>query len=110
MTRAIYRNTYAKIDLNAIKHNLNVIQTNLGKEKNIIPVLKADAYGHGTVELARLLESEHNDSFAVALLEEAMELRVAGIQATILILGWVASKVAYLVAQHNFILTDLQRT
>ena len=110
MTRAIYRNTYAKIDLNAIKHNLNVIQTNLGKEKNIIPVLKADAYGHGSVEVARFLESEHYDFFAVALLEEAMELREAGIQATILILGWVAPKYAYLAAQHNFILTVFQTT
>src|SRR5699024_6886289 len=110
MTRAIYRNTYAKIDLNAIKHNLNVIQTNLGKEKNIIPVLKADAYGNGSVEVARYLESEHYDFFVVAFLEEAIELREASIQATILILGWVDPKYAYLAAKHNFILTVLQTT
>src|SRR5699024_5923781 len=104
MTRAIYRNTYAKIELNAIKHNLNVIQTNLGKEHNIIDVLNADAYAHGSVEVARFLESERYDLFAVALVQEATEPREAGIQATILILRCVAPKYAHLAAHHNFIL------
>lgn len=108
MPNKIYRKTYAKVDFNAIKHNLNVIRFNLGEEKKIVPVLKANAYGHGSVEVAKYLESEHYDFFAVALLEEAMELRASGIKATILVLGWVAPCYAYLAAQHNFILTVFQ--
>ncbi len=108
MPSKIYRNTYGKIDFYAIKHNLEVIQFNLGEEKNIIPVLKANAYGHGSIEVAKYLENEQFDFFAVALLEEAMELREAGIKATILVLGWVAPRYAYLAAQHNFILTVFQ--
>lgn len=108
MPSEIYRNTYAKIDFNAIKHNLEVIQFNLGEEKKIIPVLKANAYGHGSVEVAKYLESEHYNFFAVALLEEAMELRKSGVKATILVLGWVAPRYAYLAAEHGFILTVFQ--
>src|SRR5699024_11845326 len=73
--------------------------TILGEEKKIIPVLKANAYGHGSVEVAKYLENEHYDFFAVALLEEAMELRKAGVKATILVLGWVAPRYAYLAAR-----------
>lgn len=108
MANNMYRNTYAEIDLNALKHNLNAIQINLGKDKKIIPVLKANAYGHGSVEVAQVLEAENYDLLAVALLEEAMELRDAGIKATILVLGWVAPKFAYIATQHNFILTVFQ--
>lgn len=104
----MYRNTYAKINLDAIKHNLAEIQANLGNKKEIIPVLKANAYGHGSVEIARCLEEENYNFFAVALLEEAIELREAGVKASILILGWVSPNYVHLAIKHNFILTAFQ--
>lgn len=108
MQSKMYRNTYAKIDLSAIKHNLDIIKVNLGGKKKIIPVLKANAYGHGSVEIAQFLENQGYDFFAVALLEEAIELRKSGVKATILVLGWVAPRYAYLAIRHNFILTAFQ--
>ncbi len=108
MQSIMYRNTYAKIDLSAIKHNLDIIKVNLGGKKKIIPVLKANAYGHGSVEIAQFLENQGYDFFAVALLEEAIELRKSGVKAIILVLGWVAPRYAYLAIRHNFILTAFQ--
>ncbi len=105
----MYRNTYAEIDLNAIKENLHAIQINLGSKKRIIPVLKANAYGHGSVKVAEYLEEVGYDIFAVALLEEAMELRASGVRATILVLGWVAPHYAHLAVKHDFILTVFQK-
>ncbi len=105
----MYRNTYAEIDLNAIKENLQAIQINLGSKKRMIPVLKANAYGHGSVKVAEYLEELGYDIFAVALLEEAMELRESGIKATILVLGWVAPPYAHIAVKHNFILTVFQK-
>src|SRR5699024_11530416 len=109
MPNPIYRNTYAKINLKAIRHNIEAIQMNLGKQNKVIPVLKANAYGHGSIEVAKFLEKQNCDFFAVALLEEALELREAGIKTKILILGWVHPDYAYLAIQHNFILTVFQK-
>lgn len=108
MTCKNYRNTYAKVNLNAIKYNLEAIQVRLGKRKQIIPILKGNAYGHGAVEVAKYLENEQFDYFAVSLLEEAIELREAGIQATILVLEWVAPHYAYIAIEYNLILTAFQ--
>ena len=79
-----YSNTYAKIDLDAILHNYRTIRKHAGV--SVMAVVKADAYGHGAVPVARLLEAEC-DFFGVSALAEAMELRNAGITLPILLLG-----------------------
>jgi len=73
---------WAEIDLNAIKSNLNAIKSKVGNRK-IIAVVKANAYGHGAIPVARAIV-EQTDMFAVAAVEEAIELREAGITLPIL--------------------------
>ena len=77
--------TWAQIDLNAAKHNYMEIVRAAGKPA--IAVIKANAYGHGVIPLARLYESIGAPILAVACLDEAIELREAKITAPILILG-----------------------
>jgi alanine racemase len=80
------RPTRAEINLEAIRHNLRVVRKHAGRAR-VWAVLKADAYGHGAPAVARTLERARCDGFCVALLEEAIELREAGIVAPILIMG-----------------------
>ncbi len=82
-----YRRIYAKIDLDALEHNFSLIESKIPDGVGIIPVIKADAYGHGAVEVARLLEGRCS-LFGVAVIDEAIELRHAGITTPILILGY----------------------
>lgn len=78
------------VDLGALGRNFSRIKEAIaGRE--IYAVVKADAYGHGAVEVARTLAREGQKSFAVALLSEALELRHADIEGDILILGPVAA-------------------
>ncbi|MEN9753069.1 MAG: hypothetical protein RL670_760, partial [Actinomycetota bacterium] len=71
------------IDLNAVAHNLRTIRERVGETK-VMAVVKADAYGHGMIEVARRLEHERVDYFGVADLDEAVQLRQAGIKTPIL--------------------------
>ena len=79
-----YHRIYAKIDLDAIEHNIDLVKDKIGKDTKLLLVIKADAYGHGSVELAKTF-SEKADYFAVAEMNEAVELRHAGIKKPILI-------------------------
>ncbi|MBI3600400.1 MAG: alanine racemase, partial [Nitrospinae bacterium] len=79
--------TLAEIDLNAFSHNLQQVRLRVGKERKIIAVAKADAYGHGAVEIARRACTGGADMLGVGNVEEGIELREAGITAPILILG-----------------------
>ena len=77
-------NNYVKIDMDAILQNYRAIQTKAGVP--VMAVIKADAYGHGAVQIARLLQAEC-PFFGVSSVSEALELRHAGIDTPILILG-----------------------
>lgn len=79
-----YSNSYARIDLSAILENFRVIREKAGAA--VMAVVKADAYGHGAVKVAQLLEKDCA-FFGVATMAEALELRQAGIQKSILLLG-----------------------
>ncbi|MBI2391121.1 MAG: alanine racemase [Deltaproteobacteria bacterium] len=83
---AAVRPTRAEIDLSALRHNLRAIRRAAGQAR-VWSVLKADAYGHGAPAVARTLERAGVDGVAVALLEEGVELRSAGIRAPILVMG-----------------------
>lgn len=83
------RPTRAEVNLAALRHNLRVVMRHAkdaGGAK-VWPVLKADGYGHGAPAVARTLERAGAEGFCVALLEEAVELRDAGIRAPILVMG-----------------------
>lgn len=95
--------TYASIDLHAIRHNINEVRKHIRKETKIMAVVKANAYGHGAVPVARALE-DLVDAYGVAMIEEAIELREAGIDKRILILGhtgegWYEELVKYGISQ-----------
>jgi alanine racemase len=82
------RPTRAVVDLDAIARNYRLLRDRV-KARAVYPVLKADAYGHGAVPVARRLQSEGADRYAVAIAEEGVALRRAGIVGEILILGAV---------------------
>ena len=79
-----FDNTYVKIDLDAIAHNIDTVRNKVGVD--VMAVVKADAYGHGAVQVARLLQDKCA-FFGVSSILEAMELRRAGVYNPILILG-----------------------
>ena len=94
-----HRPTVAQIDLDALAFNFNSSKKFIGSDLNIMAVVKADAYGHGAVECARRLEKEGVDWFGVAIPEEGVELRKAGIKTPILCLGsfWPGQEVTLVV-------------
>lgn len=81
------RPVWAEIDLDCIKDNIREIRKSM-KEKEIIAVVKADAYGHGAIDIAPVLLENGADKLAVAVITEALELRNSGIEAPIIILGY----------------------
>lgn len=81
------RPVWAEVDLDAIKHNMSEIKK-ISKNKDIIAVVKADAYGHGAVDLAPILLESGAKKFAVAVLTEALELRKNNVNIPIIILGY----------------------
>ena len=88
MTEIISRRpTWAEIDLNNLAFNFHSVKRFIGPDTKCMAVVKADAYGHGAIECARRLEAEGVDWFGVALPEEGVELRKAGIRKLILCLG-----------------------
>lgn len=84
-----YHRVYAQIDLNCIYHNIAQVKK-ARPDVAIMPVVKADGYGHGAIETAKVL-TELADGYAVAVIEEAVELRDAGITKPILIVGTLSS-------------------
>src|SRR5437773_4839096 len=93
------RPTRAEINLAALRHNLRVVQRHAG-DARVWCVLKADGYGHGAPAVARTLERAGADGFCVALLEEGVELREAGIRAPILVMcGYYGGAHAELLAR-----------
>ncbi|HEY3298048.1 MAG TPA: alanine racemase, partial [Armatimonadota bacterium] len=80
------RPTIAEIDLNALRFNLKQIRQLVGQDVKICPAVKADGYGHGAVPVSRALLDAGADMLGVATLEEAAELREAGISVPILML------------------------
>lgn len=80
--------TYLKIDLNKLEHNFNCVRNKLPNNIKILGVIKANAYGHGAVEIGKFLDGKC-DFFGVACIEEAVELKKAKIKTPILILGRV---------------------
>ena len=83
------RPTFAEIDLDALTHNFKVIRSALPDSTEILAVVKADAYGHGFMDISRELEHLGVNAFGVAFLAEAIQLRKSGIDKPILLLGGV---------------------
>ncbi len=78
----------AEVNLDALKHNYKQIRGHVPHEVEIMAIVKADAYGHGSVEVSKLLQEEGVNRFAVAIVKEGEELRENGITSPILVLGY----------------------
>lgn len=85
-----YSRLRAVIDLDAVKYNMEMMRANIEGDAKMIAVIKTDGYGHGAVPIASMLEEEEYVwGYAVALLEEGLLLRKAGIKKPILCLGCI---------------------
>ncbi len=102
-----FHRVYAKIDLDAIEHNINILKKKLSENAKLLLVVKADAYGHGACEISRELE-ESADYFGVAEINEALELRKNGIKKPILILGYTAPQFFAAAIENDITLTMFQ--
>lgn len=94
------RPVWAEIDLDKLAHNMREIRR-LSKSKDIIAVVKADAYGHGAVDVAPVLLENGANMLAVAIQSEAVELRRSGIECPIMILGFTPPDLIDNLLKHN---------
>jgi alanine racemase len=81
------RPTYAEIDLDALRHNFMEARRLAGEDQKLLGIVKADAYGHGAIPVALALERMGADFIGVAITEEGVQMRRAGIKTPILLLG-----------------------
>ncbi|MCF0120403.1 MAG: alanine racemase, partial [Oscillospiraceae bacterium] len=91
---SVLRRSWAEVDLDVIRTNYRTYLASLREGQRIMAVVKADAYGHGDVEVASCLAAEGVRDFAVSNLLEAIRLREAGIKGQILILGYTPTECA----------------
>ena len=95
----------AIIDLDAIAYNMTNIKSKVGKETGIIGIIKADAYGHGSVEISKVILENGADWLAVAVVDEGINRRKNGIAAPILLLGYTPELRLEDVVNNGFIQT-----
>lgn len=99
MTKQIQQNieraTRAIVNLGAISHNIAEIRKKIGNQRNLMAVVKADGYGHGAVEVSRVALRSGADCLGVAIPEEGQQLREAGIEVPILVVGLIQPEEAY---------------
>lgn len=100
----IIRPTRVEVDLARVSQNFVAVRAHVGGRR-IMAVLKANAYGHGLVAVARVLVTQGVDSLAAAFLEEAVTLREAGIAVPILVLGSLAGEQIPRFLEHDLTLT-----
>jgi len=102
-----YYRVCAQIDLSAVRKNIEIIRAAVRPESKLMVVLKADGYGHGAVPIAKRID-DIADAYGMAIVEEAVELREAGIKKPILILGYTASHLYDKVIQYDITQTIFQ--
>ena len=88
------RSAWLRIDLDALRGNLAALRALAGDGVPVYPVVKADAYGHGAVQVARALEAAGADGFCVAAMDEALALRAGGVDSPIRVLYPIPSSFA----------------
>jgi alanine racemase len=104
LTRALFSRkpgTRIEVDLGAIAANTRVLKQACAPQTSLMAVVKANAYGHGAVHVARTVLSHGADCLGVARMAEALQLRNAGIQAPILVFGATSPALAVAAAGHH---------
>lgn len=95
------KRTWAEINLDAAVHNFNIIREKVNNGTKLCCVVKANGYGHGAVQLSRLYEQLGADYLAVSNIEEGLQIRKAGIELPILILGYTDPRCAKQLSDNN---------
>ena len=90
----VLKRTWADISLDNLEHNYKTLREHVGKGPRFLGVVKADAYGHGAVQVSRTLEELGAEYLAVSNLEEAVQLRRGGVNLPVLILGYTPPEFA----------------
>lgn len=98
---SVERRVWAEIDLDALEYNYQLLRSRISPGTRLCCVIKANAYGHGAPEVARLYEQLGVDVLAVSNIEEALQLRHANIRLPILILGYTPALCVELLAKHQ---------
>ncbi|WP_160725740.1 alanine racemase [Bacillus sp. USDA818B3_A] len=106
---SFYRDTWAEINLDFIAENVSAIKKHVADQVEIMAVVKANAYGHGDVQVAETALSAGAGYLAVAIMDEAIALRQKGISAPILILGVTRPQDVQIAAKLNITLTVFQK-
>ncbi|GED71418.1 alanine racemase 2 [Brevibacillus reuszeri] len=99
------RDTWVEVNLDAIRANVETFRSHIPASTSIIAVVKADGYGHGSVRVGEEALASGAESLAVAMLDEAIVLREAGIEAPILVLGFTPVESVELASRMNVELT-----
>ena len=99
-----FRPTWAEVDTAVFSRNIDAILGRLPEHARLVAVLKANGYGHGAVELARVCDAKRVAMIAVALLEEALQLRRAGITLPIIVFGPVDARAIVAAVENDIIL------
>ncbi|NEU32596.1 alanine racemase [bacterium LRH843] len=107
MLKKFYRDTWAEIDLQAIAENVRAV-SRLYKGKRVLAVVKANGYGHGAIEVAKTALKSGATHLTVAMLDEAIELRRAGITAPILVFSRTRPEDVETVIKYDVIVTVFQ--
>ncbi|GKX31663.1 alanine racemase [Vallitalea longa] len=100
-----YERVYARIDLDAIIHNVTNVRKRISSNTTLMPIVKADGYGHGAVPISKELVELGIERFAVATIEEAISLRKNGIDKKILIFGYTPEDMADKLVEYDLIQT-----
>ena len=104
-TDSLMRNTWVEIDLSNLEYNLSQARKMLKPKTKIAGVVKANAYGHGSIHIAKTLIENGIDMLAVACLTEAIELRKYYSDIPILIMGYTPSDKLKFAVQNNITIT-----
>lgn len=99
------RATWMEIDLDNLIYNYNEIRKTIGKETDVMPIVKADAYGHGAVRIVKTLVDEGAKKFGVAHLSEALHIKKHVQEAEILVMGYTPDFLAEKAISNDIILT-----
>lgn len=101
MYKKAIRPVWAEINLTNLDYNIKNIIEKVGPDKEVIGVIKADAYGHGSIMCAKVLRENGIKTFAVATLQEAITLRKAGCREEIIMLGLTPDLYADVIAEYD---------
>ena len=105
MDKSTYRPTWAEVDLDAVRYNLGNIRDLVDEKVDIMAVVKANAYGHGILQVSRALVKEGVNYLGVATVDEGLKLRSSGIKVPILVLGSVLDEEAQAAVDNDITLT-----